>query len=381
MINFINTNVYSYVTECTTYADGLNKLECAYVKPVNEIYSRDCLNTSRQNEGESLEDFLQRLKILRNDCNFGDVTASRCKEPAIRDAFITGLGSPYIRQRLHEDNELRLNHVFNKARSLHEAQKNAESYEVRHAKRIATVSFDNTKIGQPQKENEKRRSGSASFKCRSCKFCGSLWHKRPNCQANQRLYYKCNRMGHFTRVCLSKVKKIPKTLATVCEDEEEHSYISALNNLIGDEKANVIMLVNGIRANCLIDTGAKFNHIDSKFCQQVKLNYEENSDILKLELAVKNSAVKTKRLCSTSVGFQGRDYNNVKFLVLENLLWDVILGCEFLSQHKSVKVDFGGPESSLKLGALSILRGIKPVRLFEYLNPNNRPITTKRRCY
>ena len=167
----------------------------------------------------------------------------------------------------------------------------------------------------------------------------------------------------------------------MCEDEEEHSYISALNNLVGDEKVNVIVLVNGVRANCLIDTGAKFNHIDSKFCQRAKLNYEGNSDILKLELAVKNSAIKTKGLCSTSVEFQGRDYNNVNFLVLENLLWDVILGCEFLSLHKSVKIDFGGPESSLKLGALSTLRGIKPVRLFEYLSPNIRPIATKRRSY
>ena len=50
LINFIETNVYSYITECTTYADALNKLECAYVKPVNEIYARHRLNTSRQNE-------------------------------------------------------------------------------------------------------------------------------------------------------------------------------------------------------------------------------------------------------------------------------------------------------------------------------------------
>ena len=130
MINFIDTNVYSDITKCTTYADALNKLECTYVKLVNKMYARHRLNTSRQNKGESFEDFLQRLKILSNDCNFIDVTALQCKEAAIRDAFITGLGSPYIRQRLLEDNELCLNHVFNKARSLHEAQKNAESYEV-----------------------------------------------------------------------------------------------------------------------------------------------------------------------------------------------------------------------------------------------------------
>ena len=162
-------------------------------------------------------------------------------------------------------------------------------------------------------------------------------------------------MGHFAKVCLSNVKKILKTLVTVCQDKEEHSYISALNNLVGDEKVNVIVLVNGVRANCLINTGAKFNHIDSKFCQWPKLNYEENSDILKLELAVKNLAIKTKGSCSTLVEFQGRDYNNVNFLVLKNLLWDVILGCQFLSLHKSMKIDFGEPESSLKLGALSML--------------------------
>ena len=112
-------------------------------------------------------------------------------------------------------------------------------------------------------------------------------------------------MGYFAKVCLSKVKKIPKTLATVSKDEEEHLYISALNNLAGDEKVNVVVLVNRIQGNCLIDTGAKFNHIDSKFFQQAKLNYKKNSDILKLELAVKNLAIKTKGLCSNSIEFQG----------------------------------------------------------------------------
>ena len=46
-----------------------------------------------------------------------------------------------------------------------------------------------------------------------------------------------------------------------------------------------------------------------------------------------------------------------------------------------MKIDFGGPESLLKLRALSTLRRIKPVRLFEYLSPNIRPIATKRRGY
>ena len=252
---------------------------------------------------------------------------------------------------------MRLNYVFNKARSLHEAQKNAESNEVRHAERIATVSFNNIEIGQPRK----RRSKFASFKYRSCKFCGGSWHKRADCPANQRLCCKCNRVSHFEKKFVyRKLKKIPKTLATVCEDEEEHLQIRLA---IGGEKVNVIVLVNGVRANCLFDTGAKFNQINSKFCQRAKLNYEENSSILQLQLAVKNSAVKAKGLCSTFVEFHIREYNNVNFLLLEYFLGEVILGCKFLNQHKSVKIDFGGPGSLLKLGALSTLRGIKPMHI------------------
>ena len=106
-----------------------------------------------------------------------------------------------------------------------------------------------------------------------------------------------------------------------------------------------------------------------------------NEKIFKLDLAVKSSAVKTKGTCCTSVEFRGQSYENVEFSILDDLLWDVILGCEFLSQHESVKIDFGGPKSTLKLGALKSIQGIKPVRLFEHLSTNYRPIATKRRNY
>ena len=77
LIYFIETNVYLYLAECTAYADALNKLKCVHVKPMNEIHSIHRLNTSRENEEEFLENFLQRLKILSNDYNFIDITASQ----------------------------------------------------------------------------------------------------------------------------------------------------------------------------------------------------------------------------------------------------------------------------------------------------------------
>ena len=62
------------------------------------------------------------------DCDYQAVSAQLHKEEAIRDAFIGGIFSNEIRQRLLEDSNLTLQVAFEKARSLETAQRNAESY-------------------------------------------------------------------------------------------------------------------------------------------------------------------------------------------------------------------------------------------------------------
>jgi len=76
------------------------ELDDGCVKHVNEVYARYQLSTCKQIVGESLEEFLQTLKVLSTDCNFRDVTAAQYQEAAIRDAFTAGMHSSHIRQRL-----------------------------------------------------------------------------------------------------------------------------------------------------------------------------------------------------------------------------------------------------------------------------------------
>jgi len=66
------------------------------------------------------------LKILGADCNFAPVTAAQSRNAATRDAFVAGLQSGYIRQRLLEDNVGDLQAAFDKARASDEAQSNCE---------------------------------------------------------------------------------------------------------------------------------------------------------------------------------------------------------------------------------------------------------------
>ncbi|XP_012563224.2 uncharacterized protein LOC100214858 [Hydra vulgaris] len=128
IINFVSSNVYDYIEECDSYESVIETLENLYIKTPNEIFARHQLLARHQTSSESLEDFLQELRKLSKNCNYKDVSAEQYREEQIRDAFISGINSNYIRQRLLENSTLNLQSAFNQACSLDIAQRNSDSY-------------------------------------------------------------------------------------------------------------------------------------------------------------------------------------------------------------------------------------------------------------
>ena len=119
LVSLLDTSACMYIADCPTFEAAI---------PINEVFARHKLNTCRQEMGESLEEYFQRLKKLSANCNFMAVSAVQSRNASIRDAFITGLCSSYIRQWLLKDNVTELQAAFDKARSLDDAQRNAQSY-------------------------------------------------------------------------------------------------------------------------------------------------------------------------------------------------------------------------------------------------------------
>ena len=76
---------------------------------------------------ESLGTYLQELKQLTKSCNFTAVTAEQHYQMYIRDAFISGIKSRAIHQRLLENLTLMLSTAFERAKSLEMAQRSAEA--------------------------------------------------------------------------------------------------------------------------------------------------------------------------------------------------------------------------------------------------------------
>ena len=142
IVNFVSSNVYDYIEDCNTYEEVIVTLDSLYIKAANEIFSRHQLLTRQQSTTESLDDFLQELRKLSKNCNFQSVLAEKYREEQIRDAFITGISSNYIRQRLLENATLDLQSAFNQARALDVAQKNSEAYMPHSVSHVAAAVAD-----------------------------------------------------------------------------------------------------------------------------------------------------------------------------------------------------------------------------------------------
>ena len=96
LINRLGLNAYEYVDSANTYTEAIQKLEKVYSKNVIMIYARWKLSQEKQREGESMDNFVNRLMILAKNCSFEDVTAIEYKKESVLQNFIAGLEDPYI---------------------------------------------------------------------------------------------------------------------------------------------------------------------------------------------------------------------------------------------------------------------------------------------
>ncbi|XP_072365117.1 uncharacterized protein [Scyliorhinus torazame] len=104
----VSPEIYSLIEEAEEFPAASNLLKEIYIRPVNQVYARYQLATRRQILGESLDQFFNALTILGRNCNCPAVTANEHTDLLIRDAYVAGLASSQIRQRLFEKDFLRL---------------------------------------------------------------------------------------------------------------------------------------------------------------------------------------------------------------------------------------------------------------------------------
>ena len=368
LINFISTDIYDLISSVKSYDEAIVALKSLFTKQKNFVFNRHLLASRKQDEGESLNDFLRSLQTLSKDCGFEDVTAEVYREESIRDALITGLRSATIRQRLLENDVLTLDCAMKQALSLEQAQLHADRYA--HSPFIVNASAAEVQCQNCTHHESSSLELAAIKKPTSCSFCGKSFHSRLLCPANNVTCNACGKRGHFSKVCRSKTNIKSNTAAI--------SSILGSASLSSQNKSITSVLINNKLLEALIDSGSSESFINLTTANQLKLTIMPSTSIV--SMASSTHTITVKGHCIVDVSVFGNVYSQLRLSVMSNLCSPVILGRDFMSQHESVNFKCGGSLPHITISYLESMT-LTPIRLFSNLSSDCHPISTKSRSF
>ena len=270
LINFVAPSTYKYVSQCTDYDTAIQSLKSVFVKPRNEVYARHVLATRQQQSTENIDEYIQNLKCLTKDCHFKDVTARIYQDEYVREAFINGMKSGAIRQRLLENTTLTLEAAVDQARAMESAQQQSETY----CNPGYQINAATEQREAPQHHEEPKRTALPTFASdtepqlsaavNKCFFCGRIRHPRSLGPARNVLCNNYDKKGHFAKVCRSSRAKTKQAIVS--------GLIAAVQEKIPRNlmKAAMPIQVNGKETSALIDTGSTSSFI-SRVCTHTRL--------------------------------------------------------------------------------------------------------------
>nr|XP_037866489.1 uncharacterized protein LOC119628436 [Bombyx mori] len=336
LVNHISPNIYTYISEATNYEEAITILQKLYVKPKNLIFARHVLATRKQRPEESIDTYLQALKLLSKDCDFVAVDAETNKNDSVRDAFISGISSHKIRQRLLENLTLTLDQAYNQALSLETAEITSQNFNTVSLNAVAPK--EPTLVSSKSQTLHNETCSSVNNPRRQiCFFCGGQIHPLGS---------------EDLSACITAAS--PSSLC----------------------KATVPAYIRGIRAEALLDTGSSISFINDNFARLCGLKRKSCNQTISMASLNYTSQVEGQTWQTLKIG--NHRYDNVNLLIVKNLCADIIIGHDVLEEHSSLEFSFGGPKHPLQVCNVAEA-SVPAVPLFANVSPNCKPIAIKSR--
>ncbi|XP_059837248.1 uncharacterized protein LOC132400303 isoform X1 [Hypanus sabinus] len=215
LLSRVSLKVFSLIRDLPTYQGALDALKRQYLWLVNTVYARHCLATQQQRPGESSGQVLRALQTLVRACDCKGLTMEQHSELLVRDTFVTGIRSVYVRQWLLENADLTLRSAIETADMLEAALHNADAAQPRDPLPVPWTlqtpmlpvpasEFTTTAASRESTNSPKPTTAAASRKPTQCYFCRLEKHPQKCCPAREVTCSSCGKKGHFAKVCKSE---------------------------------------------------------------------------------------------------------------------------------------------------------------------------------
>lgn len=224
-----------------------------YLTPQKNVrYERAVFNMAKQDDDESYDAYINRLRGLIKTCEYKEL-----EDDLLLDKIIYSVKSITLREQLWTNNTITLGEAINKCRS-------KELF----ARQMKEVS-DNSKEDESDAGiNKIKRSARNDQRMDliDCGYCGTKHErKKTNCPAFGKKCLECNVKNHFAAVCRSKNKVQRKSVKeTMIEDSDDSDTSMILQIGEGTLKGDLFVKISNEvfkKTKCVLDTGSEANVI------------------------------------------------------------------------------------------------------------------------
>lgn len=261
-----------------------------------------------QETGESVNDFIVKLKSLAKSCEFGDIfgattannAANKKKvlDEALVDRFIVGVKNDKIQQRLLGDDANDFERCCQIALNMEMASK-----EIRAMKPEAAAVMKVSKDQRPFKKWNGQRQ--ANTKSSDCKRCGRKHVDNSRCPAVNWTCFTCQKRGHTSVVCYQNKNSTKKPDRSVKGDPDQSKAVNCIAKI--DVPAVYQLEVNQIPLNMELDTGAAVSIMSYEEYKRLYGKYKLTKCIQNLS-TVTGQALEVVGMMEVCVKFQNKSF-------------------------------------------------------------------------
>jgi len=299
--------------------------------PPLEIAETYRFHQRNQLHGETVNEYIAKLKSLSEHCNFHANYRSR----VLRDRFVCGMSSDNTRRKLLSEADLTLDRALELARSMEQADKDLQSMTIKSHGGAPTIPVSSLTTDT---KTQLAPVASLDSTRRPCRSCGSSLHLRKNCPHLQSECYGCGLKGHLQSVCERKgsdssakpkhyktqsarrsrsTHALGKSSETADDESEEVAHIYSISS----PKVPAIMLktlVNGKEVEMELDTGASVSTMPystyRRVCPEVRL---EQTNITLKPYGLDKKLIPKGKL-TTTLQYQGQESQVSMYVIGED---------------------------------------------------------------